>query len=139
MIKRKWDAKGAIEGLPLQLIIMIVIAGIAITILVAWMQPWKAKVDLNSIEAPASVQAGSNRQITIKAWDSKSNLLSGVSVTIEGAGIVTQAKTTDSTGTATFTVSPSIPSGQSSATIYVTASYTGTILIQKTAQVTVTP
>ena len=139
MIKRTWNRKGAVEGLPLQLIIMIVIAGIAITILVAWMQPWKAKVDLNSIDTPASVQAGANRQITIKAWDSKGNTLSGVSIKLEGAGIGTQVKTTDSTGVATFTVSPAIPSGQTSAVIYVTASYSGTVPIDKTAEITVTP
>ncbi|MEW5936380.1 MAG: hypothetical protein AB1665_00985 [Candidatus Thermoplasmatota archaeon] len=138
--RRAWNRKGAIEGLPLQLIIMIVIAGIAITILVAWLAPWKARVDLASLSvSPASVKAGANTQITVTAWDTAGNKLAGVNVEITGANIGTKVGTTDGSGVAKFTVNPALAPGQTSAKITVTGTYTGTIFVEKSTEVTVVP
>jgi hypothetical protein len=136
--KRKWDRRGAIEGLPLQLIIMVVIAGIAIVIILSWLQPWKNKVDLESVSvAPPNVSRGVATQVTVTAWDTKDNKLSGVVVVLSGAG-VTASGTTDSTGTVKFTITPSLPPGTSTGQVDITATYTGSMTIEKTNLIIVT-
>ncbi|MCK4443252.1 MAG: hypothetical protein KAW09_01830, partial [Thermoplasmata archaeon] len=76
LVKRRIrvDERGALEGMPLQLIIMVVIAGIAISILIAWLTiftaPDLAKLELHSA-TPSSdpIRITENTTaITIKAW-----------------------------------------------------------------------
>lgn len=130
--RKKWNRKGAIEGLPLQLIIMVVIAGVALVIILAWMQPWKNKVDLQSVSAnPGSVTKGVATLVTVTAYDTKNNKLSGVVVVINGCG-VSNTGTTDSTGTVKFTITPTLPSGTVSGQVDITATYTGSMTIEKT-------
>ncbi|MFH0815607.1 MAG: hypothetical protein V1934_02150 [Methanobacteriota archaeon] len=136
--KRRWNKRGAIEGLPLQLIIMVVIAGIAIVIILSWLQPWKNKVDLQSVSAsPGTVARGVATQVTVTAWDTKDNKLSGVVVVLDGAGVHASG-TTDSTGTVKFTITPSLPPGTSSGQVSITATYTGSITVEKTNLIVVT-
>jgi hypothetical protein len=130
--KKRWNSKGAIEGLPLQLIIMVVIAGVALVIILAWLQPWKNKVDLQSVEAnPATLTKGVAATVTITAFDTKNNKLSGVAIVLNGCG-VTKTGVTDGTGTVKFTFTPALPSGTVSGQIDITATYTGTMTIEKT-------
>jgi len=136
--KRKWNKHGAIEGLPLQLIIMVVIAGISLVIILSWLQPWKNKVDLESVSvSPASVARGVATQVTVTAWDTKDNKLSGVVVVLSGAG-VTASGTTDSTGTVKLTITPTLSPGTSSGQVDITATYTGSMTIEKTNLIVVT-
>jgi len=135
---KRWNKNGAIEGLPLQLIIMVVIAGIAIVIILSWLQPWKNKVDLESVSVnPTSVVRGVATQVTVTAWDTKDNKLSGVVVVLSGAG-VTASGPTDSTGTVKFTITPSLPPGTTSGQVDITATYTGSMTIEKTNLIIVT-
>lgn len=137
--KRKWNSKGAIEGLPLQLIIMVVIAGVAVVIILAWLAPWKNKVDLDSVSAdPSTMTRDKATTVTITAWDTKNNKLSGVTVVLEGCGC-SAVGTTDATGTVKFSnQKPSLSPGTTSGQIIVTATYSGSMSIQKTTIIIVT-
>jgi hypothetical protein len=135
--KKRWNQKGAIEGLPLQLIIMVVIAGVAIVVIMAWLQPWKNKVDLQSISVtPGAVTKGAPTLVTITAFDTKNNKLAGVAVVLSGCG-VSISGTTDSTGTVKFTIAPTLPPGTVNGQVDITATYTGTMTLTRTNQILV--
>ena len=135
--KRLKDQRsGAIEGLPLQLLIMVIIAGVVIVILLGWLAPWQKSVDLHTITvAPNSIYKDVSTTVTITAWDTKDNTLSGVLITVEGCDVGILTNTTDSDGKCTFELEPHIPgtSGQ----ITVTARYTGTLETVKTTTIIV--
>ncbi|UCE37434.1 MAG: carboxypeptidase regulatory-like domain-containing protein [Thermoplasmata archaeon] len=96
--KLSWDEKGALEGLPLYLIILVVIAAIAIVIIIAW---------LNSISTPKSFGTISPdpNQITLTddngdgfsstesgtlkiiVRDSDNNKVKGATVTLSGCDV----------------------------------------------------
>ncbi len=145
LVKRRirLDERGGLEGMPLQLIIMVVIAGIAISIVVAWLTiftaPDLAKIELHSA-APSTdpIRITENTTaITIKAWDTKGNPLEGVSIKMSGAGVVI-AGLTGSDGT--FTASGlNIDIGTSDfGNIRVEAEFSGTLSITKTLNIVVT-
>ena len=145
LVKRRIrvDERGALEGMPLQLIIMVVIAGIAISILIAWLTiftaPDLAKLELHSA-TPSSdpIRITENTTaITIKAWDSKGNPLEGVSIKMSGASVII-AGVTGSDGT--FTANGlSIDIGTSDfGNIRVEAEFSGTLSITKTLNIVVT-
>ncbi len=128
---------GAIEGLPLQLLIMIIIAGIVIVIILAWLAPWQNKVDLDSLTVtPNSVDNDTDSVITITAWDTKGNKLQGVSIIVSGCNVGNLVNTTGADGTCTFTVHPEIPPGTTN-DIQILGKFTGIILTEKTAFVVV--
>jgi hypothetical protein len=136
--KKKWNRKGAIEGLPLQLIIMVVIAGVALVIIMAWLAPWKNKVDLASVNAsPSNITKGYTTGVTLTAWDTKDNKLSGVTVVLDGCTCHTSG-TTNSTGAVKFSLKPDLPPGTTTGQITVTATYSGTMTIEKTTIIIVT-
>lgn len=131
------DRNGAVEGLPLQLIIMVAIAAIVIVIILGWLAPWQSKVDLNSITvSPQTAVDGNTTTLTITAWDTKDNHLEGVVIQATGCNIGTLVGTTDANGVVTFTVTPDIPNGQTGQ-ITIKGTYTGTIQVEKTAFVVV--
>ena len=131
------DRAGAVEGLPLQMIIMVAIAAIVIVIILGWLAPWQSKVDLNSITAdPQTATDGTEFTLTITAWDTKDNHLEGVVIEATGCNIGTNVATTDENGQVTFTVTPDIPDGQTGQ-ISITGTYTGTVQMEKTAFVVV--
>ena len=86
LVKRRirLDDGGALEGMPLQLIIMVVIAGVAISIVIAWLTiftaPDLAKIEMYSATPDSDpIRITENTTaITIKAWDTKGNPLEGV-------------------------------------------------------------
>jgi hypothetical protein len=124
--------------MPLQLIIMVVIAGIAIAIIVAWLTVFSG-ADLAKIErtAPSTDVTDATTSIAIKAWDTKGNPLSGASITMEGCGVV-KAGTTGADGTYTASgLNIEIPGGSNFCTITVTGRYTGNIAVTKTLEITV--
>jgi hypothetical protein len=131
---------GAVEGLPLQLLIMVIVASIVIVILLAWLAPWQSKVDLGTIESSqASVPNNADTTITITAWDTKSNTMSGVTIELSGCNVgngTGLVGTTGSNGTCTFTVHPSVPQGGTNH-ILVEATYTGVTPVTLTKQIVV--
>lgn len=131
------NSKGAVEGLPLQLIIMVAIAAIAMVIILGWLAPWQSKVDLDSLEvSPLTASDEEPVTITITAWDTKDNHLEGVVIEASGCNIDTQVGTTDADGQVTFTVTPDIPNGQTGQ-ISIKGTFTGTVQLEKTAFVVV--
>jgi hypothetical protein len=137
------DDRGALEGMPLQLIIMVVIAGIAISIVIAWLTiftaPDLAKIELYSAEpATDPIRITENTtSIAVKAWDTKGNPLESVSVKISGANIIV-AGLTQADGT--FTARDlNIDIGTSDfGTIHVEAEFSGTLSITKSFNIVVT-
>ena len=131
------DRNGAVEGLPLQLIIMVAIAAIVMVIILGWLAPWQSKVDLDALEVtPQTATDEVSVTITITAWDTKDNHLEGVVITATGCNIGTQVGTTDENGQVSFTVTPDIQNGQTGQ-IEIKGTYTGIIEVEKTAFVVV--
>ena len=131
------DRAGAVEGLPLQLIIMVAIAAIVMVIILGWLAPWQSKVDLDMLTVgPTSIDNGVETVITVTAWDTKGNHLEGVVIELDGCNVGTMVETTDGDGKATFTVMPDIPTGQTN-NINIKGTYTGIIQVEKTAFVVV--
>jgi hypothetical protein len=131
------DREGAVEGLPLQLIIMVAVAAIVLVIVLGWLAPWQNKVDLDQLTvSPMTLDNNDQSVIVITAWDTKSNHLEGVVIEISGANVGTQVLTTGSDGTASFTVTPSIPNG-TTGNINIVGKFTGTVYTEKTAFVVV--
>lgn len=99
-LKRE-DEKGALEGLPLYLIILVVIAGVGTAIIAGWMMSAQS-TELDHIEInDKEFTAGSNNGVTITAYDQDNEPLKDATVTLEGCGVV-ESKTTDSDGAAKF-------------------------------------
>ncbi|MBA3046512.1 MAG: hypothetical protein KKH41_08250 [Candidatus Thermoplasmatota archaeon] len=131
------DRNGAVEGLPLQLIIMVAVAAIVLVIVLGWLAPWQNKADLNSLTAsPQTVANDEEITIVITAWDTKGNHLEGVVIEMSGCNVGTQVLTTGANGTATFTVTPSIPPNTTN-NINIVGKFTGTVYTEKTAFVVV--
>lgn len=131
------DREGSVEGLPLQLIIMVAIAAIVIVIILGWLAPWQDKVDLNMLTVdPQTIDDGNTTTITITAWDTKDNHLEGVVIEISGCNVGPLVGTTDADGIVTFTITPDIPAGQTG-DIAITGTYTGIIQVEKTAFIVV--
>ncbi len=137
------DDRGALEGMPLQLIIMVVIAGIAISIIIAWLTiftaPDLSKIELYGAEPEAEpIRITENTtSITIKAWDTKGNPLEGVSIKMSGSNLIIagmtgadgifKARNLDiDIGTSDF------------GTIRVEAEFSGTLSITKSLNIVVT-
>jgi len=96
------DCEGGIEGLPLQLLIMVVVAGLGLTIIMGWM---------NSISTPHSIgevlvnpseilvydddgdglYIATGIDITVTVTDQGGDRLEGATVALDGANIRTSA------------------------------------------------
>lgn len=131
-----WNDNGAVEGLPLQLIIMVAVAAIVLVIVLGWLAPWQSKVDLDTLTVtPTSVDNNEEVTITVTAWDTKGNHLEGAVIEMSGCNVGPLVLTTGADGTATFTVTPSIPTGTNN--INVLGKFTGTVYTERTAFVVV--
>lgn len=131
------DRDGAVEGLPLQLIIMVAIAAIVIVIILGWLAPWQDKVDLNVLEVdPLILDDEIETTITITAWDTKDNHLEGVVIEVSGCNVGPLVGTTGDDGTVSFTITPDCIDGQTGE-ISIKGTYTGTIQVEKTAFIVV--
>ncbi|MCK5024340.1 MAG: hypothetical protein KAR56_01850 [Thermoplasmata archaeon] len=131
------DRAAAVEGLPLQLIIMVAVAAIVIVIILGWLAPWQDKVDLNILAVePLTIEDGNTTTITITAWDTKDNHLEGVVIEVTGCNVGPLVGTTDTNGIVSFIITPDIPNGQTGQ-ISITGTYTGIIQVEKTAFIVV--
>ena len=140
-----WDERGALEGLPLYLIILVVITAIAIVIMITWLSTMQ-KPDLDSIEVlkgegstepDGTLIEDHTYNIVITAKGTNGKGLEGVSVKLEGAGIAKTLKT-GSGGKVNFSgVKPELPANTYTGSITVTATYTGNVLVTKTTDIPV--
>lgn len=134
--RRKLDANGALEGLPLYLIILVVVAGVGTAIIVGWMMSAQS-TELDSIEVEPVSMDTNDRKITVTAYDQKDNPLEGATVTLEGCGIVESGVTGSNGEYSVTTNSPSLPQNENFGTIDVTVRYTGDVTMTKNAVITV--
>jgi hypothetical protein len=129
LMKFRTNDSGAIEGLPLQLLIMVIIAGVGIAIVIGWMS--FSKTDVGSVSAdPNTIEvtkAGgtANKTITITVLDQNNKALKDATVKISGCGVDT-IKKTGTDGKATFDITATLPTGTNTGEITVEASYDST-------------
>ncbi len=101
IVRMRGDCSGGIEGLPLQLLIMVVVAGLGLTIIMGWM---------NSISAPHSIgevfvnpseiivkdpdgdglYTRDGITIVVTVTDEGGDRLEGATVVLDGANIATK-------------------------------------------------
>ena len=106
------NKRGSIEGLPLQLMIMIIIATIGTAILVGWMGNIDSPKSIGTVEVVSGDilldgNSTSNGIIEIYVTDQDKNPLSGATVVLSGLGVTdkngkTAYANTDSRGYAKF-------------------------------------
>ena len=143
-LKRE-DEKGALEGLPLYLIILVVIAGVGTAIIAGWMMSAQS-TELGSIEYdlgrdiegdqldlryPPAEGGWNDTTMTVTAYDDNGDTLEGVTVSLDGCGagdIDQPVGQTDGDGEVDFSLDREdlrVPDGESHGHITITAEYTG--------------
>ena len=79
------NRKGGIEGLPLQLLIIIVIAGLGLTLMVGWMNSISEPDRIDSIETSYERSSG-GYEITVRVTDQNGDGVEGADVVLTGYG-----------------------------------------------------
>lgn len=116
--KLSLNKEGGIEGLPLQLLIVVLVAGVGSAIIMGWMGGLEAPETFGSIRASTEeivlidedgdgVFSIGDLDITITVMDQEGDPISGASVTLEGNGVLGQEgkrphAVTDERGRASF-------------------------------------
>jgi hypothetical protein len=135
------DKDAGIEGLPLQLMIMVVVAGLGTAIILGWMGGLSAP---NGIDAVYSnppelvltdgdhdgVYTKSSISITISVMDKSGDAVKGATVVLDGCNLVTATGkqvhgTTDDMGKVTFTGLSASQTGRSVGFITVSVTKSG--------------
>ncbi len=129
---KKWNDSGALEGLPLYLIILVVITAVAIVAILAWMP---SNVVLNTITAVGPESDGSildswtaaDGSIICTAYSTKGDPMEGVSFVIEGPNNAVGTGLTGADGTIEIDLndSPTLPPNTNVGQLDVEASYEG--------------
>ncbi len=94
------DCSGGIEGLPLQLLIMVVVAGLGLTIIMGWMNSIAAPHSIGDIVvSPAEIlvydddgdgmYTNADVALTVTVTDEGGDRLEGATVVLDGANIRT--------------------------------------------------
>ncbi len=97
----RFDSRGGIEGLPLQLLIMVVVAGLGLTIIMGWMNSISAphsigEVFVNPSEIAVYDEDGDGlysregMTITVTVTDQSGDRLEGATVVLDGANVETK-------------------------------------------------
>ncbi len=148
---RDINEKGALEGLPLYMIILVVIAGIGTAVIGSWMMSAQS-TELGSIEvedyngsevSQLDLSEFNTKSLFVTTYDQQGDTLEGVTVFIEGSGagdIDDPVKQTDGDGEASFQLHSSdlhVPSGEPFGTITITAEYTGDMTLTETEEIIV--
>ncbi len=91
------DERAAIEGLPLQLMIAVIVAGIALAIILGWVLSIQMPNAISRVETtpetvsiqgvPTNELATKTVTITVRAFDQKGNPVGGIIVSLEGPGV----------------------------------------------------
>ena len=122
-------------GLPLNLLIMVVIAAVAIGIILAWLfllTPPLEYIEVTPTMVKDVSTTNSSFDVTITAYNDKGTM-SGCEVTIEGIGIDYKA-ITDENGYCEFLdVTPDLPPNTNSDFIKITVSGGGNVVTQSIA------
>jgi len=106
--KLRRNRRGGIEGLPLQLMIIILVAALGTAIIIGWMGTIETPKSIRSVEAdPVNIQGTIGVNLKVTVTDQDGNPLEGATVVLTGNGIVnSQGKTpnavTDQKGTVQF-------------------------------------
>ena len=135
----KTDSSGALEGLPLYLIILVVIAGLGTAIIAGWMMSAQS-TELDKIEVDQDdriLSTHSGQAVTIKAYDQDGNALEGAVVTLEGCNVQKAGQTNEDGECTLQNINPDLPENENFGTIDVTVKYTGDVSITKNAVITV--
>ncbi|MEK6851302.1 MAG: hypothetical protein AABY30_02055 [Candidatus Thermoplasmatota archaeon] len=134
------DRKGGIEGMPLQLMILVIVAGLTLAIVLGWTLSIQSPSVIKSVSTnPTSVYVGNIPEdqaatsvltISVTAYDAKNAPIKDLVVTLGGAvGQPHVAQDRDDgavDGTATFTgVSVSLPPGVSVGEVTLTIQKSG--------------
>jgi len=149
---RKMNKKGALEGLPLYMIILVVIAGIGTAVIGGWMMSaqttelgsMNVEDHQNSEVSQLKLSDFETKSIYVSTYDQQGDTLEGVTVYLEGCGagdIDDPVQQTDENGEASFRLQSSdlhVPSGDNFGTITITAEYTGDMTLTETAEIIVT-
>lgn len=112
------DRNGGIEGLPLQLLIMVLIAGIGSAVILSWMGGLQAPSTISSVHASADeivlsdedgdgIYSATDISLDITVADQNGDPIKGASVVLDGAGLQTSDGlrphgSTDEQGKASF-------------------------------------
>jgi protocatechuate 3,4-dioxygenase beta subunit len=148
----KSDRNGAIEGLPLYLIIIIVITVIGLGIILGMMNtikppktldkvvPSKETIEVKDDNKDGTYEA-KNQALTVKVVDNNGDPIKGAVVTLTGCNVSNAGKTaygtTDSNGEVKFTALNCQVIGTDTAHIQITAEKSG--MGKKTVTITVIP
>ena len=135
------NRNGGIEGLPLQLMIMVLIAGVGSAVLLGWMGNLNAPQSIGSVtSSPTEIVAhdsngdgifdASNVRITITVSDHKGDPVTGATVVLDGSNIARTDGTrpygtTDSFGKLTFNGLQATQTGKAIGFITVTVTKSG--------------
>jgi len=129
--KLKWDERGALEGLPLYMIILVVITGIGIVIIVGWLTAFQKPmldrletVEPINREITTMADGSFSYVITVKAYSDKGKALEGVEITFSGPGIDTK-RITGAYGKVTISGNGNLGENVNTGSIAITASYIG--------------
>ncbi len=82
------NKKGGIEGLPLQLMIIIVVASLGLALMVGWMNGIEAPKTIEDVDIDVSGGSRYNttKTVTVTVYDQDGYALSGADVVITGLG-----------------------------------------------------
>ncbi len=113
------DTRAGIEGLPLQLLIMVVVAGLGLTIIMGWMSSISAPNSIGNIYVTPGeivvydtdgdgVYTREGLMLTVAVTDQKGDRIEGATVVLEGGTVRTEdggvvRGVTDSNGRVVFT------------------------------------
>ena len=90
--KMRKNKKGGIEGLPLQLLIIIVIASLGLTMMVGWMNNIEEPATIDRVEVMADPAEGDYRKdynLTFIVYDNNGNPIEGADIVVTGLGATT--------------------------------------------------
>jgi len=135
------DRRGSIEGLPLQLMIIILIAGMATAVMVGWMGNIETPHSIGDVDITVSeentelplVESSDSISFDIHVYDQDGNPLENAAVILSGLGVSGTADAventfhaiTDSDGVAKFTDVSVHMNGASTGYIHVNVSKSG--------------
>jgi hypothetical protein len=93
------DRSGGIEGLPLQLLIMVLIAGVGTAIILGWMGGLQGPITISAVHASVNevllededqdgIFTGEDIEIIITVLDQNGDPIEGASVMLDGGGLL---------------------------------------------------
>lgn len=97
--RASWDSEAGIEGLPLQLLIMVVIAGLGLTIVMGWMSSISAPHSIGEVFVTPSeifvydedgdgLYKAEDLVISVTVTDETGDRLEGATVVLDGANVM---------------------------------------------------